>query len=68
MRDGISHRDDDGNTYQRRQLDDGSEHVVLKNFPSECELRADMATHGRNAKYVSLKYYWLFIFEEAAAE
>ena len=30
----ISHRDADGNTYQRRVLEDGSEQVVLKNFPT----------------------------------
>jgi hypothetical protein len=32
----ISRRDADGNTYQRRTLDDGSVHEVLKNFPT-CE-------------------------------
>ncbi len=29
----ISRRDDHGNTYQLRRLDDGSTHEVLKNFP-----------------------------------
>ena len=30
----ISRRDDAGNTYQQRPLDDGSAHEVLKNFPT----------------------------------
>ena len=63
----ISHRDDDGNTYQRRRLDDGSEHVVLKNFPSEAELNADIAPYGCNTRFVALEYYWLFSYEKMAA-
>lgn len=62
----ISHRDDDGNTYQRRRLDDGSEHVVLKNFPSESELNADISVFGRNTRFIALEYYWLFNYEKAA--
>lgn len=31
----ISRRDAEGNTYQLRRLEDGSEHEVLKNFPSD---------------------------------
>jgi ubiquinone/menaquinone biosynthesis C-methylase UbiE len=63
----ISHRDDEGNTYQSRRLDDGSEHVVLKNFPPEFELRADVSALGRNTQYIPLEHYWLFIYEKAAA-
>lgn len=62
----ISHRDDDGNTYQRRRLDDGSEHVVLKNFPSESELNADISVFGRSTRFIALEYYWLFSYEKAA--
>ena len=36
----ISERDDDGNTYQTRKLRDGTTHRVLKNFPTESELRS----------------------------
>ena len=49
----VAHRDDEGNTYQQRRLDDGTEHVVLKNFPSGSELAADVAAYGRDARYVS---------------
>jgi len=63
----ISHRDDEGNTYQRRRLEDGSEHVVLKNFPTAEELAADAAPYGRNTQYMPFGYYWLFSYEKAAA-
>ena len=60
----IAHRDEDGNTYQRRGLADGSEHVVLKNFPTENELRAAAGQFGHNFQFVRLEYYWVFIFEK----
>jgi demethylmenaquinone methyltransferase/2-methoxy-6-polyprenyl-1,4-benzoquinol methylase len=63
----ISHRDDEGNTYQRRRLEDGSEHVVLKNFPTAKELVADVALYGCNTKHLTLEYYWLFSYEKPAA-
>ena len=59
----ISHRDDDGNSYQSRRLDDASEHVVLKNFPSEQQLVADVAGCWNSARYTALEYYWLFSYE-----
>lgn len=63
----IAHRDADGNTYQVRRLDDGSEHTVLKNFPTEDELRADIAAFGQNLRYTALQYYWLFSYEKRPA-
>jgi demethylmenaquinone methyltransferase/2-methoxy-6-polyprenyl-1,4-benzoquinol methylase len=63
----IAQRDADGNTHQRRQLDDGSEHLVLKNFPSEEELRADTAAFGRRMQFIALQYYWLFSYEKRGA-
>lgn len=62
----VSHRDEDGNTYQRRGLADGTEHVVLKNFPTEEELRSSAAEFGRDMEYVRLEFYWLFAFEKKA--
>ena len=60
----IAHRDSDGNTFQCRRLDDGSEHDVLKNFPSEAELRADVAAFGQNVQFTALEYYWLLSDEK----
>ena len=66
----ITQRDADGNTYQQRRLDNGSEHLVLKNFPTEEMLVADVvscARDVRNARYMALEYYWLFSYEVGAA-
>jgi ubiquinone/menaquinone biosynthesis C-methylase UbiE len=63
----ITQRDEDGNTYQHRRLDDGSEHIVLKNFPAEQALIADVAGFARSPRYIALEYYWLFSYETGAA-
>lgn len=60
----IDHRDDDGNTYQRRRLDDGSMHRVVKNFPLETEIRDDIAAFGTNMQFTAFQYYWLFAYEK----
>ena len=52
--------DGEGNSFQRRRLDDGSEHVVLKNFPTEDELREDVLGLGSGIEYTALDHYWLF--------
>lgn len=61
----IAGRDAEGNTYQLRRLADGSENQVLKNFPSEAELRAALAPHARAFRYEALEYYWLAEYELA---
>jgi len=63
----IAHQDEAGNTYQRRRLDDGSEHLVLKNFPTEAGLRAATAAFGRNMQFFRLEFYWVFVYEHAVA-
>jgi SAM-dependent methyltransferase len=59
----IDRTDDDGNTYQRRVLSDGSEHLVLKNFPTENELIAQVDAVGTHCRYTALDYYWVFAYE-----
>jgi demethylmenaquinone methyltransferase/2-methoxy-6-polyprenyl-1,4-benzoquinol methylase len=56
----VSERDADGNGYQARRLADGSIHCVLKNFPSEGELRALAADFGEGAAFTAWDYYWAF--------
>jgi SAM-dependent methyltransferase len=55
----IAERDAEGNCYQVRRLADGSVNRVLKNFPSEAELRADLAAHAASFSYRELPYYWV---------
>jgi demethylmenaquinone methyltransferase/2-methoxy-6-polyprenyl-1,4-benzoquinol methylase len=62
----ISRGDADGNTYQKRQLDDGSTHEVLKNFPTEQELCAAVADLACEARVEFLKYYWMLSYVSKA--
>jgi demethylmenaquinone methyltransferase/2-methoxy-6-polyprenyl-1,4-benzoquinol methylase len=55
----ISRRDDHGNTYQIRELQDGSKHEVLKNFPSSSELRTTLQPHANDFQVTQLAYYWM---------
>jgi 2-polyprenyl-3-methyl-5-hydroxy-6-metoxy-1,4-benzoquinol methylase len=49
--------DAEGNSYQLRRMGDGSQVRVLKNFPSEDSLRADLAPAP--VCFQALDYYWL---------
>jgi ubiquinone/menaquinone biosynthesis C-methylase UbiE len=55
----VARRDEDGNTYQLRQLRDGSSWEVLKNFPEPGELRARLNRFGQSAGVEQLDNYWL---------
>ena len=59
----ISRRDEAGNTYQIRKLKDGSSHEVLKNFPSENELKANIGKFSQNFHLEELRYYWLLSYQ-----
>lgn len=50
-------RDAEGDTYQCRRLGDGSETLVLKNFPTAEELASDLAP--QTVRFEKLQYYWL---------
>jgi demethylmenaquinone methyltransferase/2-methoxy-6-polyprenyl-1,4-benzoquinol methylase len=54
----LSRADADGNTYQTRKLDDGSINEVLKNFPTESELRAAVEGLAADVRVDFLRYYW----------
>ena len=55
----IAETDGEGNTYQLRKLRNGSMHRVLKNFPSEFELRDLLSPFARSFTYRSLQNFWL---------
>jgi demethylmenaquinone methyltransferase/2-methoxy-6-polyprenyl-1,4-benzoquinol methylase len=58
----ISRRDADGNTYQVRKLANGEDYEVVKNFPTEEELRAALGDVAAEAHLETLRYYWLLVF------
>ena len=59
----IAERDAEGNTYQLRPLADGSQNRVLKNFPTESDLRTALQPHAARFAYRALEYYWLVEYD-----
>ncbi|TSA11872.1 MAG: class I SAM-dependent methyltransferase [Betaproteobacteria bacterium] len=55
-----------GDTFQSRRLDDGSTHEVLKNFPTELELRELVSGLGLHPAYTAWEYYWAFEYAVGA--
>jgi ubiquinone/menaquinone biosynthesis C-methylase UbiE len=55
----ITNTDEEGNTFQTRKLEDGSIHLVLKNFHSENFLRLKLNGIADEVKFIKLKYYWI---------
>ncbi len=54
----ITEHDPEGNTYQLRRLEDRSTHRVLKNVPSEIELRETVATVASEVRFHEWQYFW----------
>jgi demethylmenaquinone methyltransferase/2-methoxy-6-polyprenyl-1,4-benzoquinol methylase len=54
----IAHWDEAGNSYQDRALDDGQRFGVLKNFPSDVELRSVLDGWTADLEIALLTYYW----------
>jgi len=58
----VARTDEHGDTYQVRRLADGSEHEVLKNFPTRDELLEAAASVGEAIEVTELRYFWLLSF------
>ncbi len=54
----ITHVDADGNGYQMRRLNDGSEHQVMKNFPTLAQMCALLAAQAQDIEWHELDYFW----------
>jgi demethylmenaquinone methyltransferase/2-methoxy-6-polyprenyl-1,4-benzoquinol methylase len=59
----IADRDAVGNTYQWRELRDGTRHRVLKNFPSEAELLELVAPLSAAYHFRRLDNFWMLEYE-----
>jgi SAM-dependent methyltransferase len=56
----VTRTDASGNTYQRRTLENGEEHDVLKNFPTSSEIAlAATGAGGAGVDVQELPYYWV---------
>jgi len=58
----ITNIDEYGNSFQSRQLEDGSSHLVLKNFPTEEFLREKIKDMSVDIRFFNLRYYWILFF------
>lgn len=63
----LARRDPEGNTFQLRNLADGSMHEVLKNFPGANELRARAGHRGTGVRIEQTEYYWLLSYRSRSA-
>jgi SAM-dependent methyltransferase len=58
----ISRTDCEGNTYQLRRLENGTEHEILKNFPTEREVRNVLDDAAVEFCWTALAHYWLLTY------
>ena len=58
----ITNIDEQGNTFQTRKLEDGTEHLVLKNFPTAAFLNQKLDGHTNAFEVINLTYYWILIY------
>jgi ubiquinone/menaquinone biosynthesis C-methylase UbiE len=55
----ITRVDEYGNTFQTRQLENGTTYEVLKNFPSTDFLFDKLSKFATDVKIIDLEYYWI---------
>ncbi len=59
----VHRRDDSGNTYQLRRLDDGSTHEVVKNFPGRDEVLASLGAGVEQVRWTACGHYWVLAYD-----
>ncbi len=59
----IANDDEFGNTYQARKLNDGSDHLVLKNFPDKEFVLKKLEKKDEEINFVNLKYFWFLSYK-----
>lgn len=58
----ITKIDEQGNSFQTRKLEDGTTHLVLKNFPKEAFLRHTLKDFAGEIAFYNLTYYWIVCY------
>ena len=61
----IARTDAAGDSWQRRTLDDGSVHEVLKNFPTRDAAVGALGSRARHADWIEHPHYWALSYELA---
>ena len=55
----ITKTDEHGNTFQTRKLENGTSHLVLKNFPTKEFLFQKLSKIADDINIINLEYYWI---------
>jgi demethylmenaquinone methyltransferase/2-methoxy-6-polyprenyl-1,4-benzoquinol methylase len=55
--------DNFGNTYQTRQLENGTMYKVVKNFPTEDFIKQLLTNKAKNIEFIKLEYYWILKYK-----
>jgi len=53
-----------GNSFQKRKLKDGKSYTVIKNYPTDSEMKALINPIGKNIKIIRMEYYWILKFNK----
>jgi 2-polyprenyl-3-methyl-5-hydroxy-6-metoxy-1,4-benzoquinol methylase len=64
----ITETDKQNNTYQERRLENGSLHLVLKNFPTEDFIKQKLNDKASDITFYNLKYYWIVQYKSICKE
>jgi len=59
----LTDMDNFSNTYQTRQLENGTMHKVLKNFPTEDFIKQLLTDKAKNIEFINLEYYWILKYK-----
>lgn len=60
----LTDKDDLGNTYPTRTLENGTIHKVLKNFPTEIFIRELLTNKATDIKFINMQYYWILRYKK----
>lgn len=55
----ITKTDEFGNTFQTRKLENGTSHLVLKNFPTKDFLIQKLSSVATEINFINLEFYWI---------
>jgi SAM-dependent methyltransferase len=61
----VTEKDDSGNTYQTRILENGTTHKVLKNFPTGIFIRQLLKDRATDINFINLQYYWILKYKNS---
>lgn len=59
----ITYTDEEENTFQTRRLENGTMHLIMKNFPTENFLKEKLEDIAIDIQFIKLKYFWMLCYK-----